>query len=183
MAFIDTVIQRGFVPAAAHAAVLELKLRLLAGASPALQPVALEHKLEAVEDAVLDYFKSQLRAGEAELLVATRQMRNKLLHGAFDDLRARVATRATVADGGVKLVSLGESPTAEGVLAALAAVEEHQKVHELPTDGGTLYGWVLECHEGGVFAAAVDQFMKASAVIDRLVELNSRPATPVDERR
>jgi hypothetical protein len=165
---LDLEIQQHFVPAAAHAAILELKLRLLAGTVPALQSIALAERMVDVEAAVLEHFKADLSAEEVDLLVATRQMRNKLLHGEFDDLRRKVEQRAPVARGKVSRFKLPEHLTPETLIAAVMDRSTHEKVENLPTSGGTLWGWVLDSAKTGLFTQTSDQLLKALDVVDKL---------------
>ena len=72
-----------FKAAAAEGAVVELKLRLLAGKVPALQKYAHQKKLEDIEDDLAKHFGDALSADEKETLRLCRQLRNKVLHSDF----------------------------------------------------------------------------------------------------
>jgi ABC-type siderophore export system fused ATPase/permease subunit len=72
-----------FKDAVAEGAVVELKLRLLAGKVPALQKYAHQKKLEDIEDELATHFGAALSAAEKETLRLCRQLRNKVLHSDF----------------------------------------------------------------------------------------------------
>ena len=72
-----------FKAAAAEGAVVELKLRLLAGKFPTLQKYAHQKKLEDIEAELAKHFGDSLSDAEKETLRLCRQLRNKVLHTDF----------------------------------------------------------------------------------------------------
>jgi hypothetical protein len=79
-----------FKVAAAEGAVVELKLRLLAGAIPTLQKYADAKDLQDVEAKVAEYFDAYLSNEEKDALRLCRQLRNKVLHIDFRAARDRL---------------------------------------------------------------------------------------------
>ena len=71
-----------FKAVAAEGAVVELKLRLLAGKVPALQKYAHKKELGEIETDLVKHFDGSLSAQEKETLRLCRQLRNKVLHAA-----------------------------------------------------------------------------------------------------
>jgi hypothetical protein len=68
-----------FKVAAAEGAVVELKLRLLAGKVPALQKYVHQKKLQDIEDDLAKHFGDALSDDGKETLSLCRQLRNKVL--------------------------------------------------------------------------------------------------------
>src|SRR5215469_9505267 len=101
-----------FKAAAGEGAVVELKLRLLAGAIPSLEKDAHAKDLADVEAQVAEYFGAHLSIEEKDTLRLCRQLRNKVLHSDFRAARERlnklgIATQSA----GVKRVDIsGLSP-------------------------------------------------------------------------
>src|SRR5579863_749867 len=79
-----------FKTAAAEGAVVELKLRLLAGKIPALQKYAHQKHLEDIEADLAKHFDGSLSAGDKETLRLCRQLRNKVLHSDFCAARGKL---------------------------------------------------------------------------------------------
>ena len=166
-----------FKSAAAEGAVVELKLRLLAGSIPAMQAHALKQRLEDVEGAVIDYFTSSISSHEAGTLRLCRQLRNKLLHTDFREAREKLhAIGVETASAGVKKVDIPD--------VSLRAISDKIRALQAETDGtvvadtsstanGTIYGWFLEAGASGDFQKASDVFRVASEIIDRLAAIGS----------
>src|SRR6516162_7763304 len=107
----QSISMRMFLPAfkaaAAEGAVLELKLRLLAGKVPALQKYAHQKHLEAIEDELATHFGAHLSLAERETLRLCRQLRNKVLHSDFRAAREKLrALGAEDGQGGVVKIDL-----------------------------------------------------------------------------
>lgn len=77
-----------FKTAAAEGAVVELKLRLLAGKVPALEKYAHKERLENIEDDLAAHFS--LSTEDRETLQLCRQLRNKILHSDFRAARGKL---------------------------------------------------------------------------------------------
>src|SRR5579863_5034516 len=77
-----------FKAAAADGAVVELKLRLLAGKVPALRDYAHAARLENIEEDIAAHFS--LSAEDRETLRLCRQLRNKVLHSDFRAARSKL---------------------------------------------------------------------------------------------
>jgi hypothetical protein len=79
-----------FKSAAAEGAVVELKMRLLAGSISALQQYALDPKLEGIETKLAEHFDSALSVEEKDTFRLCRQLRNKVLHADFRAARGKL---------------------------------------------------------------------------------------------
>jgi hypothetical protein len=79
-----------FKAVAAEGAVVELKLRLLAGKVPALQKYAHKKELGEIETDLVKHFDGSLSAQEKETLRLCRQLRNKVPHSDFRAARGKL---------------------------------------------------------------------------------------------
>jgi hypothetical protein len=160
-----------FKAAAAEGAVLELKLRLLAGKVPALQKYAHQKKLEDIEDDLAKHFGDALTADEKETLRLCRQLRNKVLHSDFRAARGKLNELGVETQSGeVVKIDLPVATIAElsKKLLGVKAGTEGVFAHTLSIDEGGVYGWFLEAGCAGDFQKASDAFKRAGAIIDRL---------------
>ncbi len=166
-----------FKAAAAEGAVVELKLRLLAGSIPALQAHALEQRLEDVEKPVIEHFVASLSAEERETLSLCRTLRNKVLHTDFRAARGKLnelgirTTSGEVRKVDIPVVSV--AAISEKVRGVQAGTEGAFVADTLSTASGTVYGWFLEAGASGDFQKANDVFRRASAIIDRLAGIEN----------
>jgi hypothetical protein len=164
-----------FKAAAAEGAVVELKLRLLAGSIPALQAHALKQRLEDVENPVIDRFAGSLSAQDAETLRLCRQLRNKVLHADFRAARGRLnelgieTTSSEVKKVDIPVVSV--AAISEKIRGVQAGTEGMFVADTLSTASGTNYGWFLEAGTSGDFQKAAEVFKRASTIIDRLANI------------
>jgi hypothetical protein len=163
--------------AAGAGAVLELKLRLLAGRERALQEFGSGDKLEAIESAIIEYFREHLSEEDCSWLRQSRHLRNKVLHGDLQKARETLhAMGAPRVSGGVRQVALGDDATGESILASILHVMEnapgsYSYVADLPaTSGRDLFGWLLELAAAGDLARAFGVFRRAMTIVDRLIE-------------
>lgn len=163
-----------FKTAAADGAVVELKLRMLAGKVPALQKYAHKKNLENIEDDLAAHFS--LSAEDQETLQLCRQLRNKILHSDFRAARRKLnELGAETTPGGVKKVDL---PTV--TVAALAdkirgvqAGTEGVTVADASSEDGGVLGWFMEAATAGDFQKASSAFKGAAAIVDRLAALDN----------
>jgi hypothetical protein len=165
-----------FKAAAADGAVVELKLRLLAGKVPALQKYAHKRHLENIEDDLATHFS--LSAEDRETLSLCRQLRNKILHSDFRAARGKlnemgVATTAgAVTKVDIPVVSVAEvSAKIRGVQAGTEGVA----VADTSSADGGVYGWFIEVATAGDFQKASAAFKGAAAIVDRLAAIESVP--------
>jgi len=86
----DAVVFGQFRQAAALGAEYEMRLRLLADKTPAIEAVSLDRILNNVEDKVFGHFSAALEPAELKLLKGARGLRNKLLHADFSEARERL---------------------------------------------------------------------------------------------
>lgn len=163
--------------AAGDGAILELKLRLLTGKVPALQP-STDAKLENVEEEIARFFARHLSEDEREQLRLCRQLRNKVLHCDFSKARAKLHEMgAPQVRGGVRQIRLTDT-TGEGILPHLKEglsdkPGTHQYVADLnSTADAGVFGWLLELGSAGDFSRAAEVFRRTCAIIDRLATVD-----------
>jgi hypothetical protein len=166
-----------FKAAAGEGAVVELKLRLLAGKIPALQSYTYQTKLENIEHELVKPFADSLSAEEKKTLRLCCQLRNKVLHTEFRAARNKLKELGTEApSGGVKELDIHGLSAAE-VSEKIRAVKEGAKATFVADTSSKylsgLYGWFLEAGGAGDFQKASDAFKKASAIVDRLASIRN----------
>jgi hypothetical protein len=160
-----------FKSAAAEGAVVELKLRLLAGKVPALQKYAHQKRLEDIEDDLATHFGDALSAAEKETLRLCRQLRNKVLHSDFRAARDKLNELGIeTQSGGVVKIDLPVATVAElsKKLLGVKAGTEGVPADTLSMEEAGIYGWLLEAGNAGDFQKASDAFKRAGAIVDRL---------------
>jgi len=103
-----------FKAAAGEGAALELKMRLLAGKTSALQKYTHRRDLGEFETDLLAHFDASLSADEKETLRLCRQLRNKVLHSDFRAAREKLNELGIPTDsGGVVRLDLPDPTIAE----------------------------------------------------------------------
>lgn len=166
-----------FKAAAAEGAVVELKLRLLAGKIPALQKYAHQKKLEDIEAELATHFDGSLPAQEKETLRLCRQLRNKVLHTDFCAARGKLNELGVETPPGevkkldIPVMSITE--ISQKLRDAKAGTEGTVVADTLSTDSGSVFGWFLEAGNAGDFQKASSAFKGASAIVDRLADIES----------
>jgi hypothetical protein len=164
-----------FKAAAAEGAVVELKLRLLAGKIPTLQKYAHQKKLEDIEAELAKHFGGSLSDAEKETLRLCRQLRNKVLHTDFCAARGKLNELGIETSSGdirkidVQVVSMAK--ISHKLSAAKAGTEGTLVAETLSTDSGSVLGWFLEAGNAGDFQKASIVFKGASAIVDRLADI------------
>jgi hypothetical protein len=172
-----TMFLESFKTAAAEGAVVELKLRLLAGKIPALQQYAHQKTKEDIENEVVRHFDGALSVEEKENLRLCRQLRNKVLHSDFHAARGKLNELGVetpswdVKKIDIPVVSITEvskkvRDAREGVQGTFQYVADTSS-----TGSGGVYGWFLEAGQAGDFQKASNAFKNAAAIIDRLAEI------------
>lgn len=168
-----TLFLEPFRTAAADGAVVELKLRLLAGKIPSLQKYAHEAKLENIEDDIAAHFS--LPAEDRETLRLCRQLRNKVLHSDFRAARGKLnALGLNTTSGGVKRIhipSVSVAAVTEKIRALKEGTEGVAVADASSADGGVL-GWFMEAANAGDFEKASAAFKAAAVIIERLAALD-----------
>jgi hypothetical protein len=164
-----------FKAAAGEGAVVELKLRLLAGAIRTLEKYAHAKDLEDIEAKVAEYFDAHLSSKEKDTLRLCRQLRNKVLHSDFRAARDRLNKLGIpTLSAGVKKVDVSGLSPDELIekLRGLTEGTEGELVSDTSsTAAGSVYGWLLEAGAAGDFEKAVEAFKGAGAIIDRLLDV------------
>jgi hypothetical protein len=161
-----------FKAAAAEGAVVELKLRLLAGKIPAMQKYAHQKRLEDMEAELAKHFDSALSAEEKEILRLCRQLRNKVLHTDFCAARGKLNELGVeTPSGSVKKIDIpvvSIAKISQKLRDAKAGTEGMFVAETSSTDSGGVLGWFLEAGNAGDFHQASIAFKGASAIVDRL---------------
>jgi hypothetical protein len=175
MSIVMALFEGAFRSAAAEGAVVELKMRLVAGKIPALQKRAHKIHLEDIEDGFIEHFGDALSDDDKATLRLCRELRNKVLHVDFQAARERLTAlgTATTSAGVVKIdlpvVTVAE---VERKIEAAKAGKEGVLVADTPTtNAGTILGWFLEAGSSGDFERAATAFKKAAAIVDRLADI------------
>ena len=164
-----------FKVAAAEGAVVELKLRLLAGKVPALQKYAHQKRLECIENDLAEHFANSLSAEERETLRLCRQLRNKVLHTDFRAARDKLNELGVETPSGevtkidIPVVSMTE--ISKKIRGVKAGTEGTVVADTSSTDLGGVFGWFLEAGNAGDFQKASDAFRSAAAIVDRLANI------------
>lgn len=166
-----------FKTAAAEGAVVELKLRLLAGKIPALQQYAHQKTLEDIENEVAQHFDGTLSIEEKETLRVCRQLRNKVLHTDFHAARGKLNELGVKTPSGeVKKLDIHDVSGAEMSTKVRDAAEGIPGTFQYVADtsstaSGGVFGWFLEAGQAGDFQKASNAFKSAVAIVDRLAEI------------
>jgi hypothetical protein len=170
--FVMAMYGEAFRAAAADGAVVELKLRLLAGKVPALQKYAHQSRLEDIEDDLAAHFS--LSTEDRETLRLCRQLRNKVLHSDFRAARLKLNEMGVeTAAGGVTKVGLPVVSVAE-VAAKIYGVQagtEGVTVADTSSADGGVMGWFIEAGNAGDFQKASAAFKGAAVIVDRLADI------------
>lgn len=159
----------------------ELKVRLLANKTREIQDSAYAFKVSDTEDAILKYFsdKKMLTEDESKTIVATRKIRNKVLHCEFDAAVKLIeaASGKPLPGPGVKVIKIAENATGEDILKSIFGdAIERKDVKDTTLKEGGLFGWLLDLAQRGGFSAAIEQFKKSLEVIDRLTSETAKMA-------
>jgi hypothetical protein len=171
-----------FKTAAAEGAVVELKLRLLAGKIPALHQYAHQKDLKDIEDDLAQYFADSLSIEDKETLRLCRQLRNKVLHSDFHAARGKLNELGVKTPSGeVKKLAIHDVSGTEMSKTVRDAAEgmpgTFQYVSDTSSTGsGGAFGWFLEAGQAGDFQKASSAFKSAVAIVDRLASITK--ATP-----
>jgi hypothetical protein len=149
MAEITDLIFTQYKEAAGLGAVVELRMRLLASRTPALEKYAHDPNLESLEDKIHAHFDKNFSDEERAYLKRARGLRNKILHSDFK-AAANIAQQFR-----------GAEAQGPGVVAVKVNSGETTAVAEMSKRDAGVFGWLLECMQTGVFAEAIDIFEKA----------------------
>jgi hypothetical protein len=156
--------------------VVELKLRLLAGAVPSLEKYAHAKDLGDVEAKIAEYFDAHLSIKEKDTLKLCRRLRNKVLHSDFRAARNQLNKLGIATpSAGVKRVNVAGLSPDELVqkLRGLTEGTEGELVSDTSsTAAGSVYGWLLEAGAAGDFQKAVEAFKGAGEIINRLLDVD-----------
>lgn len=174
-----------FKVAAAEGAVVELKMRLLAGKIPALQKHAHRTVLEDIEAGLIEHFGVALSDEGKETLCLCRQLRNKVLHSDFRAARDKLSELGIGSSpGGVVKIDLPEVTAAEvakKIKAARSGLKGVRVADTLSTDAGSVFGWFLEAGQSNDFAKAGAAFKSAAEIVDRLAGIEGTYSMPTSE--
>ena len=159
---------------AAEGAVVELKLRLFAGKVPALRGYAHQRQLQSVETEVVNYFDSRWSAEEKATLRLCRELRNKVLHSDFRAARGKLNELGVdTPSAGIKQIDVSGLRITEVIekICGLMAGTEGTSVSDTSSIAGRVFGWFLEAGGSGDFQKAADAFKRATAIIDKLIDI------------
>jgi hypothetical protein len=164
-----------FKSAAAEGAVVELKMRLLAGLIPELQQYAIEKDLKDIEIKLVNHFDGSLSAEEKDKFRLCRELRNKVLHADFQEARRRLNKLGIATPPGqvikIEIPVVSVSEISKKIAGVTAGAEGIIVADTASTDLGTIYGWFLEAGNAGDFQNAAKSFKGAAAIVDRLTKI------------
>lgn len=172
---ISDIFTRQYKDAAGEGAVLELRLRLIAGKIPVLQEQAVKMNLENIETGIAEHFGNLISDKEKETLKLCRQLRNKVLHCDFREARNRLEKLTGEKRlGAVKKIDISGLSSASVVekIGDVQAGCSGTFDYVADTDPSGVYGWLLELGTAGDFCKAVDVFKAATAIIERLARID-----------
>lgn len=169
---IDVIAFGHFRAAAATAAEYEMRVRLLADKTPALEQWSVAKNLHDVERPLIEHFAAALSAEEKQLLESVRVLRNKILHGEFTAARSKLEELGhPKQEPQLQVVKLPDQVTLEAFHAAVA--EAQPFAVDAAPDRGHLFAWLIQLAADGSLAAAATAFAKARDVINRLAMLDA----------
>lgn len=163
-----------FKSAAAEGAVVELKLRLVAGKIPSLKEQALEQKLQNLEDGIAEHFSQSLSGEERESLRLCRQLRNKVLHADFHAAREKLNEMGIqTTPGAVRMIHvpvMEQGAILDQIQRGIEGTEGSLVADSTMRESG-VFGWFIEAAVSGDFQKASSAFIRASAILDRLAAI------------
>lgn len=146
---------------------MELRLRMLADKTPAIERFSTAKDMGTVEKAIIDHFGHQVTGSERTILRVARQLRNKLMHGDFTSAVAKLEELGYEKQPpAIKVLKVPEKLTVAGLLDALAGAQPFA-VDDAP-NSGHLVAWHLQLCADGSLVKAAEVFRKGVAIIDRL---------------
>lgn len=137
------------------ACLYELNVRLEADVVPGLTKYSHESDFNTLEEHFLNHYTSKLTPGEKDLLIKSRQLRNKIIHSDFKSASSKVVEAGGVINPGTvhqMKISSGE----------VKAVPETTK-----KEGG-IFGWFLEVSSNGTMTESEDLFKRAITLVRKL---------------
>ncbi len=141
--------------AAAAACLFELKVRLFADNTPALQRNK-DDQLEALAKRVVEHVGSTLTHDEAVHLRKCARVRNRLLHADFSKAAgALLSVGVAIEEGKVHIVDLNDGSV--------------RRVSDTSSADGGVFAWVLEGAAGGTFPSARAFFLRGVSIITWLL--------------
>jgi hypothetical protein len=150
-----------FSESARTASLLELWVRHLAEATPALRAQAHARQLATVEDAIVGHFKDSLGDADTHAIKHARDVRNKLMHCEFwtvKDLLEAAGTEFHVPD--VTMIDI--------------ATGAQRPASEATPEDPRIYGWLwMGAAPDGLFDHADAAFAAAICVVKRLFSVGS----------
>jgi hypothetical protein len=170
-----TLFLEKFKYAAAEGAVVELKLRLLAGKVPALQGYALHPMMKNVEKKIISHFAAALSAEDKKTLFLCLELRNKVLHADFHAARESLKKLGIeTSSGSVRKLNIPVVSALEvtrKIRGAKAGTEGSFTANTSSTASGGIMAWFLEAGNAGDFHRAGDAFKCATEIVDRLIDI------------
>lgn len=180
------------------AAIQELKIRLLANKTKAIEESAYEYHVSETSKKIIEHFKSinSLTVAEADLLTKSQTIRNKILHCEFNEAVKRIeALVGSSAPGpSVQMIkfdpNIGGSALQDILLAAQNAIATgqpgpHRDASTLSDNELGIFGGLINCAQRGALEMAYNIFKKSNDVLDRLMNIdttitstNSRTSLP-----
>ena len=170
-----------YAVAAGHAALVELKLRLLASRTPGLERAAVKQHLEDVEEKLAAAYPNYIPDESLDLLKKSRGLRNKLLHADFEHAKRKLSDLGGgPRDGGVRRIDLGDARDASSIIERIAEGLAGGGTPVSSTNStveGTIFGWLLETAQSGVLVDSISVFKQVEQFIDHVIDASAREET------
>jgi len=164
----SAVIFNQYAQLAGSAALVELKLRLLADLIPELQHLAHTKDLSVLEDAITNHYRGQL-GDQIELITKARQLRNKILHS---DFKAATNKIEEASPGLLKKDTVTMLKLQSGELKSVSDSSKRE---------GRVFGWLLDAMSSGLFTEAGQLFGDAYKLLDGLTFEKSTEGMTAEE--
>lgn len=146
---------KDFQIAAGKGALFELKLRLLADKTPDLKEYS-HKRLFDLEEELYRFFENNLSQDDMKVLLHTRPLRNKILHGNFEAAKNKVET------------AVQKELPRNKVHVLKLSTDELKSVSDTRIKDSGIFGWLLESGTNGLFIEAISIFNSANEIISRL---------------
>lgn len=168
------------------AAIQELRIRLLANKTKAIQDSAYEHHVAETNKKIIEHFTQlgHLDQVKSELLTKSQTIRNKILHCKFNTAVKRIEelVGASMQGPPVQVIKVDPNAGGEELLKTIFAVQEsmatgkpgpHQSASQMSDRDVGIFGGLLNCVQTGAMDAAIQIFEKSNALLDGLMGIET----------
>jgi hypothetical protein len=168
------------------AAMQELKIRLLANKTKAIEDSAYEHKVAETSNRIVEHFTStgHLTESDVKLLIKSQGIRNKILHCEFNEAVKRIESLLGTPAPGKSVQVLKFDPKIGGLdlLSKLFATQkaiaegtqgEHQDASKMSDRDLGIFGGLINAAHRRALHMAIEIFTQSNALLDRLMDIET----------